>query len=275
MATMNTGTWAWAIGAALTTVVAGSTASGAVIDEGDVAHVRDCYAANSPRKSSVLGVRLSVQDAVGAETVSHFKLYWRRLRTGERRVMIRFSEPEFLSGAGLLVEGVRQTRPRVHLYLPDLGKPRRVTSRDQVEGFLGRADLGLDEIGQILDPLGSDSLHMLDGNATLGERAVWVVEARRVEDDPSRYARTVTFVDRTLCVPLRAEFYDQQGTRTRLLQVNPAQVTREAESWIAREMVFRDDESENGARTTLCIDDVEVDIPLAPSLLTVQALPGT
>ena len=108
---MKTGTWAWAIGAALTTVVAGGTASGAAIDADDVARVRDCYAANSPRKSSVLGVRLSVQDAVGAETVSRFKLYWRRLRTGERRVMIRFSEPEFLAGAGLLVEGVRRTRP--------------------------------------------------------------------------------------------------------------------------------------------------------------------
>ncbi|MBW2374320.1 MAG: hypothetical protein JRF70_17495, partial [Deltaproteobacteria bacterium] len=56
--------------------------------------------------------------------------------------------------------------------------------------------------------------------------------------------------------------------------VDPDRVTREAESWIAREMVFLDGEGENGARTTLRIDDVEVDIPLAPSLLTVQALPG-
>ena len=271
---MKTGSWAWAIGATLTTVVAGSAASGAVIDEDDVARVKDCYAANSPQKSSVLGVRLSVRDAVGAETVSRFKLYWRRLRTGERRVMIRFSEPEVLSGASLLVEGVRRARPRVHLYLPDLGAPKRVTSRDQVEGFLGRADLGLDEIGQILDPLGNESLRMVDSNGALEGRAVWVVEARPVKDDPSRYARTVTYIDRTLCVPLRAEFYDRENQRTRVLRVDPERVTREADSWIAREMIFQEGDEENGARTVLRIDDVEVDIPLAPSLLTVPALSG-
>jgi hypothetical protein len=271
---MKTGTRAWLPVATLIALLAAGAASGAALDAEERLRVKACYAANSPRKSSVLGVRLSVRDSVGAETVSRFKLYWRRLRTGERRVMIRFSEPDFLSGAGLLVEGVRQTRPRVHLYLPELGAPRRVTSRDQVESFLGRADLGLDEIGQILDPLGGDSLRMLNGAGTLDERAVWVVEARPVEDDPSRYSRTVTFVDRTLCVPLRAEFYDGEGQRTRLLQVDPTLVTREADSWIARELIFHEGEDENGASTTLRIDEVEVDIPLAPSLLTVPALSG-
>jgi hypothetical protein len=260
--------------AALAALIVSGAAWGAALDGDEISRVKDCYAANSPRKSSVLGVRLSVRDSVGSETESRFKLYWRRLRTGERRVMIRFSEPDFLSGAGLLVKGVRQARPRVHLYLPELGKPRRVTSRDQVESFLGRADLGLDEIGQMLDPLGSDSLRMLNGNGALDERAVWVVEARPVEDDPSRYARTVTYVDRTLCVPLRAEFYDGENQRTRLLQVDPDQVTREAESWIARELIFLAGDDESGTRTILRIDEVEVDIPLAPSLLTVPALSG-
>jgi hypothetical protein len=272
MATMTTALRAWTVGGAL--ALASGAAYSAVPDEVDVAWVRDCHAANAPRTSSVLGIRLGVRNAAGEETESRFKLYWRRLPTGERRVMIRFSAPEALAGAGLLVEGVRQTRPRVHLYLPDLGKPKRVTSREQLEGFLGRADLGLDEIGQILDPLGSERLRLIDGDAALDERAVWILEARPEQDDPSRYARTVTFVDRELCVPLRAEFYDRAGRLTRLLRVDPARVTREASSWIAREMVFQDGETEDGARTTLRIDDVEVDIPLAPSLLTVRALPG-
>ncbi len=84
----------------------------------------------------------------------------------------------------------------------------------------------------------------------------------------------MTFVDRTLCVPLRAEFYDGEGQLTRLLQVDPTLVTREADSWIARGLIFHEGEDETGASTTLRIDEVEVDIPLAPSLLTVPALSG-
>jgi hypothetical protein len=220
---MNIAKRAWALGGTLSLALASGAAYSAVPDAADVTGVRECYAANAPRSSSVLAIRLAVRNAAGEETESRFKLYWRRLPTGERR---------------------------------------------------GRADLGLDEIGQILDPLGSERLRLIDGDAALDERPVWVLEARPEQDDPSRYARTVTFVDRELCVPLRAEFYDREGRRTRLLRVDPARVTREASSWIAREMVFQNGEGEGGARTTLRIDEVEVDVPLAPSLLTLRALPG-
>ena len=101
---MTTAMRTWALGGALSSALASGTAYSAALGPVDVATVRDCYAANAPRKSSVLGIHLTVRNAAGEETESRFKLYWRRLPTGERRVMIRFSAPEALAGTGLLVE---------------------------------------------------------------------------------------------------------------------------------------------------------------------------
>ena len=67
-------------------------------------------------------------------------------------------------------------------------------------------------------------------------------------------------------------FYDAEDNAAKQLRIDPVRVTREAESWIPRELVFTD--ATGQSVTTLRIDEVEVDIPLAPSLLTVPAMAG-
>jgi hypothetical protein len=241
----------------------------------DLAEVRACVEQNTPRRSSVMEIQLRFRDAIGETSESRFKIYWRRLPTGERRVLIRFSEPEDLRGAAVLVEGAREARPKVHLYLPDIGRAQRVTSRDQLEGFLGRADLGIEEIGMLLDPVGHEGLVLLDTDPVADVRPSWVLEARYEvdeEEDGSRYARTRTFVDRELCIPLRAVFYDAEDREAKIFQVDRARVTREADAWIPRQMTFRD--PSNDSITTLVIDQAEIDVQLAPSLLTVPAMQG-
>jgi hypothetical protein len=49
-------------------------------------------------------------------------------------------------------------------------------------------------------------------------------------------------------------------------------VTREAESWVPRLLVIED--LVEGSQSTFRVDSIEVDIPIAPGLLTVKALPG-
>ncbi len=249
--------------------VAAGAAAGAVLDE-----VRACVEQNTPRRSQVMTIALEYRDRAGEVSESRFKLYWRRLSTDERRVLMRFSAPEDLVGAAVLVHGVRRARPNVYLYLPGIGKPRRVTSRQQLEGFLGRADLGIEEIGLLLDPVGADALQLVGDGADERGRATWILETRQdvSPDDPGRYPRTRTLVDQEFCIPLGADFYDADDNAAKQLRVDPTRVTREAQSWIPRELVFTDVSGESV--TTLRIDEVEVDIPLAPSLLTVPAMAG-
>jgi hypothetical protein len=114
-----------------------------------------------------------------------------------------------------------------------------------------RADLGLEEIALLLDPVGDPNLRLLGGAPAVDGRPAWAFEWRAAEGEHPHYVRTITFVDQKLCVPLRAEFY-------------------EADTDAPRELIFRDPKDD--IVRSLRIDGVEVDVPLAPSLLTLEAL---
>lgn len=254
-------------------LAAGRVAAAPAVDAPDPAlieKVRRCVESNAPTRSSVLAVSLEVTEPDEEPVTARFKVYWRRLTDGVKKVLIRFSAPADLDDAALLVENLDEERPRVHLFLPDLGKPRRVTSRDQLENFLGRADLGLGELSLLLSPLRSRGLRVVDAAGAIDGRSTWVVERVADPESNDRYRRTVTFVDREFCVPIRAEFYTDGSKRPRLMSVDPSRVLRERHSWVPRELVFRDPSSESVS--VLRVDEVEIDIPLAPSLLTVPAL---
>jgi hypothetical protein len=235
-----------------------------------IERVRECVRENAPRASVVLEIEMQARDASGESEVTRMKLYWRRLPDGERRALLRFSAPEELAGSAVLLERLEQKRPRVHLYLPDLGRPQQVLSREQLTRFLGRAGLGLEELTILLDPVGDPDLRLVDGDAAPVGRPAWALEWRAAEGERPHYVRTVVFIDQELCVPLRAEFYEDGAEAPREMSVDPARVSREAESWIPRELLFRDPKDD--IVRSLRIEAVEVDVPLAPSLLTVRAL---
>jgi hypothetical protein len=99
-----------------------------------------------------------------------------------------------------------------------------------------------------------------------------VVEARSEGNGSSPPERLLGFIDHEYCLPLRVEFYGQNGHPRKLLHADPARVTREAESWVPRLLVVED--LVEGSQSTFRVDSIEVDIPIAPGLLTVKALPG-
>ena len=239
------------------------------VSAADVDSVRQCVEGNAPRLSSVQVLSLAVREPDEERPASRMKLTWRRLPDGERRILLRFVTPPDLAGAAVLVQAKGGPRPVVYLQLPDLDRPQRVTNHTQFEGFLGAADLGLDELRQLLDPLGGSTLRLVEAAGRHAGREVWVVEERR-DDADARYPRIVTYVDQEYCLPLRAEFYDEEGVLARLLRVDPARVTREAESWMPLELVFTDPET--GHESVLRVEELEVDVPIAPGLLTRRAL---
>jgi len=84
--------------------------------------------------------------------------------------------------------------------------------------------------------------------------------------------RVLGFIDHEYCLPLRVEFYGQNGRPRKLLRADPAQVTRGAGSWVPRRIVIED--LVERSQSIFRVDSIEVDIPIAPGLLTVKALPG-
>jgi hypothetical protein len=237
----------------------------------DLATVRSCVERNTPRISAVQELELSVRDAEQREGLrARFKLFWRRMQDGERRILVRFEAPEELGGAAFLVTAPPGGgRPKVHLYLPEQGRPRAIMSRGELAGFLGRLSLGVEELELLLDPIAGSRLSQL-ADAEVGGRPVFVVERREDGDSDARFPRVVSFIDREFCIPLRAELYDEQNTTRKVLDVDVASITRIVETWLPRVLVFHD-LSEN-SDTVIRLLEVEIDSPFSPALLTVEAL---
>jgi hypothetical protein len=246
----------------LATVASGATAG--------LREIRECVEANMPRLSTVQKLALDVEESGETVLESRLTLYWRRIDDGERRIVLRFREPEELARSSLLIHKRPRRRATVYIYLPDQGKPRAISGRGELEGFLGRANLGIDEMELLLQPLSDKDVRLLDAAADLSGRPVWAVEERKSDADV-RYVRIVTFIDQEYCIPLRAELYDRDGLMAKVMEIDAASVTRVAQSWVPTRLVFHDRVRETD--TILRVEDVEVDAPLAPSLLTVESLP--
>jgi hypothetical protein len=206
------------------------------------------------------------QDSLGRVSESRAKLYWRRLPDGRERLLLRMEAPEELAGVALLVMGESADRPEVHLYLPELDETRRIFSSEEVRPVLG-GDVPLEEMRRLVNLTDRATLRLLDESELEGQR-VWVLEAR--PNGTSGYQRIVARVDQRYCLPLRAEFFGVDDRPLRRVRIDPEQVTRAAQSWMPRQLVVED--LQEGSQLTVKIVSLEVDIPLAPSLLTVKAL---
>jgi hypothetical protein len=254
-------------GTGLAVLLTGSPPSAA-----DVEAMRSCMESNAPRTSSVQTLVVRTRDAEGLVSETRAKVYWRRFEDGHRRILVRIQAPEELAHAGVLVIAPPEGNPEVHLYLPEAGRPRRIYSPDQLQGLLAQSSIQLEEVERVLELARRPGLRLIAESSELTGRRVWVVEARSEGDGSSPPERLLGFVDHEYCLPLRVEFYGQNGQPRKLLYVDPARVTREAESWVPRSVVVED--LVEGSRSTFRVDSIEVDIPIAPGLLTVKALPG-
>lgn len=236
----------------------------------DLADVRSCVEANAPRISIVQEITLSLEEEGRERLRARFTLYWRRLPDGERRILLRFVEPEDLAEAALLIHSTPGARPTVHLSLPGQSKPRRVSSRGDLEGFLGRANLGIEEMRLLLDPLGGANLRLIRDASSLDGRKAWLLEKLASPGSDDRFPRVRAFIDREFCIPLRAELYDGEEILRKSLEVAPENVARIDGRWIPRLLVFRD--IARGSDTVLRVESAEVDLQISPALLSPKAL---
>jgi hypothetical protein len=146
-----------------------------------------------------------------------------------------------------------------------------VYSEEQVAAFLGPSDVGPAELRWVMELAGEGELRLLPEPSSHAGRGVWAVEGRREGVGAAAYARTVALVDREWCLPLEVAFHGEEGPRKRL-RVAPADVRREGAHWVPRAIELEDVEA--GSRSRLTVDSIELDVSLAPGLLTVRGLQG-
>jgi len=153
------------------------------------------------------------------------------------RVLIRFLAPNDIKGTGFLVWEHPQEEDERFLYLPALGRVRRIAGAEAQESFVG-SDLSYEDIGgRELEDYAYSFVRADDTwtDAAGTSHPAWRLESRRV-DKQAVYPRTVSLVRKDSFVVVAADVYNRRDEREKRFDVR--RLERIDGVWTASDIVM-------------------------------------
>jgi hypothetical protein len=184
------------------------------------------------------------------------------------KVLLRFAKPHELRGAGVLLIETKGRAPDTMLYLPEVRKVRRVSSRAAATSVFG-TDFSYEDFQRLLG-MSAAAGKEREEDAEIAGRSAYVVVARPPPEAKSAYERVVTFVDKKTCVPLTTESYEPGGKLRKRVVVDPEQITEEGGLWIPRSQTITDLRDET--HTEFMVEEIEVDAKIHRKMFSEREL---
>lgn len=177
--------------------------------------------------------------------------------------LIKFLEPADVRGSGFLNVEKASGETETLIYLPALGRVRRVAGGQKQDSFFG-SDFSYEEISSLSGDFGDDFetalLEVLPG-------PVYVLEGKALPGAESSYERIVYQVPESTLVPRRVEFY----TAGALVKVLTIEATEEVGGY-ALPSVIRMETVAAGSATTITQSGYRVDEEIPADVFTERFL---
>ncbi len=217
-------------------------------------------------RDAVARVTLVLRAASGAERTRLMEIRAAE-RGGTTRTLVRFHAPADVAGTGFLVLSRSDGGDEQYLYMPAIGKVKRITSNQRQQKFMG-TDLTYADLEW--ESLKRSDLRRLD-DAKVGPYDAYVIESRPRAGSDSAYGKTVTWIEKTSFVPLRVDFYDADREKVvKTLAVR--RLERRDGRWVAMESSVRDLVA--GSETRMQVTDLDTKARLDDAEFTERALAG-
>jgi outer membrane lipoprotein-sorting protein len=187
-------------------------------------------------------------------------------------IMTRFLQPPDIKGSGFLQIENSGGDDDIWVYLPALGKTRRLASNNKRDSFFG-TDFSY---GDILLPAVEKYSHTLLRNETIDGVDCYLVESRPLDEktrDDTGYDRKLTWVDSRNYVERKVEYYDAANSNT-LLKTQLTYDVRELEPQRQRWLPLRREMTnhQSGHKTLYSFDNVNVDNSLTEGWFSARNL---
>ena len=139
--------------------------------------------------------------------------------TGDKR-LVRFTYPNDIRGTSFLVWEHENADDERFLYLPALGRVRRIAGQQKQESFVG-SDLSYEDIGG--RDVGDYTYSFADENAAWtgpdgAKHPAWALESR-AKDADADFPRSVSLVLKARFVVVHADIYDKRNERAKVFDV--------------------------------------------------------
>jgi len=186
---------------------------------------------------------------------------------GVDKSLIRFLKPSKVKGTGFLTISNPDGPDESYLYLPALGKPRRLSSEERGGNFMG-SDFTNEDMSSSLE----DYDHKLLDIEEVDGVAHYVVESvpgtEKMRQDVG-FAKRLTWVSKDKFQVLKMEILDVNGKLIRVLNYSRYQEV-EKDAWIPTILEMKTIES--GSRTILEYKNIEVNTGLTDEDFTIRQL---
>ena len=185
------------------------------------------------------------------------------------RVLVRFLGPADIRGTGFLVWEHAQQEDERFLYLPALGRVRRIAGAEAQESFVG-SDLSYEDIGG--RKLSDYTYRMIDAAATWTDaqgtaHPAWRIESMAKEAG-ARYPRTQSLVRKDAFVIVEAQVFNRRGEREKQYAVS--RLERPDGVWTVMDATMANDATRS--RTTLVVTEARYNTGLTEAAFSRREL---
>lgn len=223
----------------------------------------------------------AARDRIAADTVStrsHMIITAKDGTTSERaldqyssdgpkgnRTIIVFQKPQSVAGTRFLTLENKGASDDRWIFLPSLGKVRRIASGEGSGSFMG-TDLSYDDISSADREAGLDA-HTLLREETLNGSACYVIESKP-KDPAYQYSKMISWIEKGTKVARKIELYDKKGILIKLLEVQKVQdVQGRLTPMITRMSTINEKTS-----TTIMVDIIKYDDKIPEGVFTTDFL---
>jgi hypothetical protein len=186
------------------------------------------------------------------------------------RLLIHFTHPADIRGTGFLVWEHPTRDDERFLYLPSLGRVRRIAGSEAQESFVG-SDFTYEDIGG--REFDEYAYALLDDRASWTPpsggpaRPAWRLESRR-RDGTARFPRVVSLILKDSVVVVSAEIYNRRDEKQKVYTVRRLEQVEGI--WTAMQAEMTD--ALEKSRTELTIEKVDYNVGLGESAFTRREL---
>ncbi|HKJ72033.1 MAG TPA: outer membrane lipoprotein-sorting protein [Gammaproteobacteria bacterium] len=212
-----------------------------------------------------LRARMVLQDPGRPPRTRTLFSYRLDLGEGEVRSLVRFVRPADIDGVGLLTRDHRGASADQWLYLPALGKVRRIAGERRGGRFVG-SDLFFEDLRE-REP-GLDR-HRLRGEAEIAGTRAKVLVSVPVDPASSTYSKRILWIHPQALIPLRVDFF-RAGREAPIKRLRVHRIERIGGYWTVMDSTMTDLRSSH--RTRIRVKSVVYDRGLPRSLFSRRVL---
>ena len=159
-------------------------------------------------------LKMILVNKFGDERERDIKQYNRKFNEVEKKIMF-FTAPSDIRGTSFMNWTYDDDREDAQwIYLPALGKIKRISSENKSDYFMG-SDFTYDDLGE--RNLNEDT-HKLLKTEKIDDEDCYVIESTPINED-DMYSKIISWVSQDKWIELKKEFYDKNGNHLKTLTV--------------------------------------------------------